>query len=125
MSRPSVTKHCDLLFLVFLVPPDFFSRIFKKSGIFSDFLGTPDFFRFFSKNLEFSQIFLVPPDFFLFFFSTKNQVFTYFLSTPRFWERVAAAKKNPTGSRRLSPTSLVDNPQSTSICFKRILRLKV
>ena len=73
LSRPSVTKHCDLLFLVFLVPPDFFSRIFKKSGIFSDFLGTPDFFRFFFKKSGiFSDVFGTSR-FFSIFFSKEGE----------------------------------------------------
>ena len=60
LSRPSVTKHCDLLFLVFLVPP-----VLE-----------------FSKNLEFSQIFWVPQIFFDFF---SNGIFSDFFGTPRFF----------------------------------------
>ena len=84
LSRPSVTKHCDLLFLVFLVPPDFFSRICKKSSIFSNFLGTPDSFQFFFKKSGIFSDFFGTPRFF--FFSKKNLKFLHiFLGTPRFF----------------------------------------
>ena len=81
LSRPSVTKHCDLLFLVFLVPPDFFLEFSKNLEFCSDFLGTPDFSRFFFKKSGISSDFFGTPRFFI-FFSKKNWSFYIFFWVP-------------------------------------------
>ena len=72
LSRPSVTKHCDLLFLVFLVPPDFFLE-FSKNLEFSQIFWVPQiFFDFFQKIWNFLRLFWYPQIFLYFFFKKKK-----------------------------------------------------
>ena len=93
-------------FWYFWYPLIFFLE-FSKNLEFSRIFWVPQiFFDFFSKNLEFSQIFLLPPDFFYIIKPRRRQApgprRIFFLV-----EGCSRQKKNPTGSRRLSPPRFI------------------